>query len=384
MKITKVECFEVPPRWLFVKISTDEGLSGWGEAAAEGQGKTIRAAVGQMADYIVGRDPREIQDIWLTLYRGRFYRGGVILMSALGGIDQALWDILGKFHDAPVHRLLGGPCRTRMKVYSWIGGDKPSEVGALAKRAQDRGFKAVKMLATEALQIVDSYKGIDACVARIAEIRSAVGPHMGIGVDFHGRVHKPMAKILAHELVPYRPMFIEEPVLTEYLDGLHEIARHAAIPLATGERIYLKQDFRNLLEKRVVDILQPDPGHAGGITEGYRIAAMAEAYDVAIGFHCPLGPIALAANLQLDAVCYNACIQEQSMGMHYNSEGADLLDYLRNPEVFDFKEGYVDIPAGPGLGIDVNEEKVRDADSRSGQDWNNPIWRHEDGSIAEW
>ena len=383
MKITQVECFEVQPRWMFVKISTDEGVSGWGEAGVEGHGRIVRAAVGLMAETLIGRDPRRIQDIWQTLYRGSFYRGGVTLMSAIAGIDQALWDILGKWHNAPAHQLLGGACRDRIKVYFWIGGDKPADVGAAAKKAQDMGYTAVKMLATEALQIVDSHKGIDECVARIAEILSAVGPHMGIGVDFHGRVHKPMAKVLARELAPYRPMFIEEPVLTEYLDGLREIAAHAAIPIATGERIYQRQDFRNLLERRVVDILQPDPAHAGGITECYRIAAMAEAYDVAVAFHCPLGPIALAANLQLDAVCYNACIQEQSLGMHYNRQGADLLDYLNNPEIFAFKDGYADIPQGPGLGIEVNEEKVREMDV-IGQNWTNPVWRHADGSIAEW
>ncbi len=382
MKITKLECFEVEPRWLFLKISTDEGIVGWGEPGVEGRTATAKACVEEMADYLIGKDPLRINDHWQTLYRGGFYRGGAIFMSAIAGIDQALWDIKGKYHNAPIHQLLGGACRDSIRVYSWIGGDYPRDVGQAAKAAVDRGFTAVKMNGTDALQIVDSYKGIDEAVARIAEVRSVVGPHIGIGVDFHGRVHKPMAKVLAKELEPYRPMFIEEPVLSEYLDGLREISAHTSTPIATGERMYTRQEFKTLLEARVVDILQPDPCHAGGITESYRIAAMAEAYDVAIAFHCPLGPIALAANLQLDAVCYNAFIQEQSLGIHYN-KGTDLLDYIKDPKVFDYADGYVKIPTGPGLGIEINEEKVRAAASK-GHRWRNPVWRHADGSVAEW
>lgn len=382
MKITKLECFEVEPRWLFLKISTDEGICGWGEPGVEGRTATAMAAVMEMADYLVGKDPLRILDHWETLYRAGFYRGGVILMSAIAGIDQALWDIKGKYHNAPVHALLGGPCRDRIRVYSWIGGDNPRDVGAAAKAAVDRGFTAVKMNGTDALQIVDSYKGIDEAVARIAEVRSVVGPDVGIGVDFHGRVHKPMAKVLAKELEQYRPMFIEEPVLPEFLDALGEIAAHTSTPIATGERLYTRHEFKTLLEARVVDILQPDPCHAGGITECYRIAAMAEAYDVAVAYHCPIGPIGLAANLQLDAVSYNAFIQEQSLGIHYN-QGTDLLDYLVNPQAFAYADGYVDIPTGPGLGIEINEKKVR-AMAAKGHRWRNPVWRHKDGSVAEW
>lgn len=382
MKITQLECFEVEPRWLFLKISTDEGICGWGEPGVEGRTATAKAAVMEMADYLIGKDPMRILDHWETLYRGGFYRGGVILMSALAGIDQALWDIKGKALGAPVHALLGGPCRDSIRVYSWIGGDHPRDVGAAAKAAVEQGFTAIKMNATDALQIVDSYKGIDEAVARIAEVRSIVGPYVGIGVDFHGRVHKPMAKVLAKELEPYKPMFIEEPVLPEYLDALREIAAHTCTPIATGERMYSRQEFKTLLEARVVDILQPDPCHAGGITECYRIAAMAEAYDVAVAYHCPLGPIALVANLQLDAVTYNTFIQEQSLGIHYN-QGTDLLDYVIDPSVFAYKDGFVTIPTGPGLGIEMNEEKVR-AMAEKGHRWRNPVWRHADGTVAEW
>lgn len=382
MKITQVECFEVPPRWLFVKISTDEGICGWGEASVEGRTATSKTAVEEMADYLIGKDPLQIEGLWEMLYRGGFYRGGIILSSAQSGIDQALWDIKGKWHNAPVHQLLGGLCRDKIKVYSWIGGDHPSDVGRAAKAAVEAGFTAVKMNGTNELQIIDSYKEIDAAVARIAEVRSAVGPYIGIGVDFHGRVHKPMAKILAKELEQYRPMFIEEPVLAENNDGLKELARHTSIPIAVGERMYSRWEFKKVLADGYVNIIQPDLSHAGGITECKKIASMAEAYDVALAPHCPLGPIALAACLQVDGTAYNAFIQEQSLGIHYN-QGADLLDYLKDPKVFEYSEGFVKMPIGPGLGIEVNEEYVREQ-AKARPRWRNPLWSHSDGSLAEW
>lgn len=382
MKITAVETFLVPPRWCFVKISTDEGISGWGEPVLEGRAATVAAMVAEMADELIGRDPRRIQDHWTVLYRGAFYRGGGIHMSALAGIDQALWDIAGKALGVPVHAMLGGQQRDRIRVYSWIGGDRPADTAAMARACADRGFTAVKMNATEELQFLDSHAKVDAVIARVQAIRDALGPDFGIGIDFHGRVHRPMAKVLARELDPYRLMFLEEPVLSEHAEALAEIARHTATPIALGERLYSRWDFKAILAAGHVDILQPDPSHAGGITETYRIAAMAEAHDVAIALHCPLGPIALAANLQLDAVCYNAFIQEQSLGIHYN-QGSDLLDYLTDPGVFDYQDGFVAIPQSPGLGIEVNEDRVRRA-AAEGHRWRNPIWRHADNSFAEW
>jgi galactonate dehydratase len=382
MKIKNYELFQVPPRWLFLKIETDEGIVGWGEPVIEGKAATVKTAVSELMEDLIGKDPMTIEDHWNRMYRSGFYRGGPILMSAIAGIDQALWDIKGKFYNAPVHQLMGGKARDKIKVYSWIGGDRPRDVAQAAKKMTEQGFLAVKMNATEELQYVDSYDKIDQAVKRIAAVREAVGPAIGIGIDFHGRVHKPMAKILAKELEVYRPMFIEEPVLPENNDVLREIANYVSIPIATGERMFSRWQFKNLLKDGFVDIIQPDLSHAGGITECKKIISMAEAFDVAAAPHCPLGPIALAACLQVDATCHNVFIQEQSLGIHYN-QGSDLLDYLVDKAVFKYEEGYVAIPGKPGLGIEINEEHVRKM-AEVGHNWKNPTWRHEDGSIAEW
>ena len=382
MKITRLTTYLVPPRWCFLKIETDEGITGWGEPVLEGRAHTVAAAVSELADYLVGRDPRLIEEHWTVMYRAGFYRGGGVHMSALAGIDQALWDIKGKALGVPVHELLGGQLRDRIRVYSWIGGDRPSDAAAMAAECGSRGFTAVKMNATEEMQFVDTYAKVDAVVARVEAIRDAMGPHFGIAVDFHGRVHRPMAKVVAKALEPFKLMFIEEPVLSEHSEALREIANHSSTPIALGERLFSRWDFKRILSEGYVDIIQPDPSHAGGITETRKIAAMAEAYDVALALHCPLGPIALAANLQLDAVCYNAFIQEQSLGIHYN-ESNDLLDYLVDPSVFAYKDGFVPIPQGPGLGIEVNEEMVVRM-AKEGHRWRNPVWRHADGSFAEW
>lgn len=382
MKIKQIETFIVPPRWLFLKITTDDGLVGWGEPIVEGRAFTTEAAIHELSEYIIGKDPMRIEDIWQVLYRGGFYRGGPIHMSAIAGIDQALWDIKGKYYNAPIYDLMGGACREKVRVYSWIGGDRPADILKQAIAAKDNGFTAIKMNATEELQIIDSHNKIDAVIERVAIIRENLGKDFGIGIDFHGRVHKPMAKILAKELELYNPMFIEEPVLPENNEALREVALHCNIPIATGERMFSRWDFKKLLQDGYVDIIQPDLSHAGGITECKKIITMAEAYDVAVAPHCPLGPIALASCLQVDASSYNVFIQEQSLGIHYN-QGSDLLDYLVDKTVFEYKDGYVSNPTNPGLGIEINEEVIREK-QKVGHNWKNPVWRHEDGTVAEW
>ena len=382
MKISRLTTFTVPPRWLFLKVETDEGVTGWGEPVVEGRAATVAAAVDELSDYLIGADPRRIEDHWQVMHRGGFYRGGPILMSAIAGIDQALWDIKGKRHGAAVAELMGGAVRDRIRVYQWIGGDRPAEIASAAKAAAASGFTAVKMTASAEMQIVDTWAKMAAVVENVAAARSAVGPGVDIAVDFHGRVHKPVAKVLLKELEAFKLMFIEEPVRSEEVDAFLPQLAATATPIALGERLYSRWDFKSVITSGAVDIIQPDPSHAGGITETRKIATMAEAYDVAVALHCPLGPIALAACLQLDACTYNAFIQEQSLGIHYNV-GNDLLDYVSDPGRFRYQDGFVTIPSGPGLGIDVNEELVIER-ARQGHRWRSPVWRHRDGSVAEW
>jgi len=382
MIITDYDLYEVPPRWLFLRLETSDGTVGWGEPVVEGRARTVRTAVEELLDtYLLGEDPLRIEDHWQTMYRGGFYRGGPVLMSAIAGIDQAMWDIKGKQYDAPVYELLGGKARDRMRVYQWVGGDRPEGVADAAREKVEEGFTALKMNATPELRHVDTPAAVDAAVDRLAAVRDAVGPDVDVGVDFHGRVSKAMAKRLAAALDPYEPMFLEEPVLPEHNDALTDVAAQTTTPIATGERLFSRWDFTELFEQGAVDVIQPDLSHAGGITEVKKIADMAEAYDVGLAPHCPLGPIALASCLQVDACSPNAFIQEQSLDIHYN-ETSDVLDYLRDPSVFAFDDGYVDLPEGPGLGIEVDHDHVRRV--AGDVDWHNPVWRHDDGSVAEW
>jgi len=383
MKIHNLEVFKVPPRWLFLKITTDDGLVGWGEPIVEGRADTVQAAVLEMSDYLLGKDASHIEDIWQMLYRGGFYRGGPILTSAISGIDQALWDIKGKYFGVPIYDLLGGPVREKMRVYSWINGDSPSELVDSARTRVAAGYQALKMNATTALEWIDSALKVQEAADRLASVREAVGYGVGIGIDFHGRVHRAMTKVLMKELEPFKPLFVEEPVLPENNDALIEIARYTSIPIATGERMFTRWAFKSLLASGVVDIVQPDISHTGGISELRKIAAMAEAYDVAVAPHCPLGPIALAASLQVDFCTPNALIQEQSLEIHYNQGPHDLLDYLLDPTVFQFESGFVPLLKKPGLGIEINEAKVREM-AQIGHRWRSPVWRNVDGSVAEW
>lgn len=382
LKIIKIDLFKVPPRWLFLKITTNEGIVGWGEPVVEGKADTVAACINELKQYLIGKSAKNIEDIWQVLYRGGFYRGGPILMSAISGIDQALWDIKGKHLGVPVHELLGGAVRHKMKMYCWIGGDNPEVVLEQAHQKVKAGYTAVKMNATGGMDWISSLKDIKKVSNNIRLLREEFGDQLDIGLDFHGRVHKGMVKKLIDELAPYEPMFIEEPILTENNDALKHIYPYTNIPIATGERMFSRWDFKQLLSDGVVDIIQPDLSHAGGISEVRRIATMAEAYDVSLAPHCPLGPISLASALQVDFVSSNAIIQESSLGIHYN-KGFDILDYVLNPEVFNVKNGYIDLFKKPGLGVEIDEEKLKEG-VKIGHNWSNPIWRGEDGNFNEW
>jgi len=371
MKITKLETIHVKPRWLFLKIHTDKGITGLGEPVVEGRAQTVETAVQEIGRYLIDQDPRRIEHHWQAIYRGQFYRGGPILASALSGIEQALWDILGKWLNVPVYQLLGGATRDRIRIYGWLHGETYEDYIEEARVGLKSGLTAFKVGIGAPVNIIDSPAFIQEEVSRFAAIREAVGPEIEVGIDFHGRVSPAMAIQLAKALEPYQPMFIEEPVLPENVDELVRVARSTSIPIATGERLFTKWGFREVLEKGAAAILQPDISHAGGILETKKIAAMAECYYGAVAPHCPLGPIALAACLQLDACIPNFLIQE-----HVTTG----VGYLKQP--FQVVNGYIDLPTAPGLGIELDEEAI--AEKVHEGTWDTPHLRHKDGSVADW
>ena len=381
MKISAITVYKVKPRWVFVKISTDEGIDGWGEMISGTKTETVVAGAYEIGNRLLGRNPFQIERLFQELHRS-FFRGGPINGTIVSGLEMALWDIKGKALNLPIYEFLGGAARDKIKVYSWIGGDRPQDVLEQAQDRVDRGFTAVKMNGTSELHYIDSFKKINEVVDRVASIRNKFGDALEIGIDFHGRVHKPMAKVLAKALEEYHPMFLEEVVLPENEEYFKEIADSISVPLATGERLYTRWQFKNIFKQGAISIIQPDVALCGGILEARKIAAMAEAYDMAVAPHAPYGPIALTATLQLDTCVPNVFIQEQSLGIHYN-KGFDLLDFVKNKEIFQFKDGFVDIPEKPGLGLEMDEDRIKEI-AREGLVWTNPSWKNYDGTIAEW
>ncbi|KAI9756095.1 MAG: hypothetical protein M1815_004208 [Lichina confinis] len=442
-KIASIEYFRVCPRWLFVKICDAEGFSGWGEATLEGHTEAVEGTLNALIKRFVGYDADDIEHLWQTAWRLGFYRGGPVLMSAISGIDIALWDMKGMVarlrppphadrfdgrspegpagsglsrsnvvgfcrvgfcsfdvisvasKDAreaalsdsrrlgvPIYQLLGGRVRNKLAVYAWIGGDRPKDVANAAKIRKAQGFRTVKMNATADVDWLDSPAALDSSVERLAVVK-ALG--LEVAVDFHGRLHKPMAKQLAKALEPHKPLFIEEPLLSEHSEGIKQLSDLTTCPIALGERLYSRWDVKRFLQDASVDVLQPDISHVGGISEIRRIASMAEAYDVSIAPHCPLGPIALAASMQVAVATPNFVIQEMSMGIHYNTEAGDydLASYLKDPSVFEVEDGYVKAPTGVGLGIDVDEAEVRKV-AATAQPWLPKEFYGADGGIREW
>ena len=379
MKIGRIETFFVAPRWLFVRVESEDGAVGWGEASLEGWAEAVDGAFEALKDRFIGHDPYRIEDLFQVGYRGGFYRGGPVLMSALAGLEQALWDLKGKAVGLPAWEMLGGKVRDHIRAYAWIGGDRPDDVGEAAAARRAQGFTAIKMNATAELDWIGTPRLFDEVAARV---EAAQGAGVDVGLDFHGRVHKPLARQLAKAVEPLGLLFIEEPLLSENPEGLAQIAHLTSTPIALGERLYSRWDFKPFLTSGAVDIIQPDLSHCGGILEARKIAAMAEAYDVAVAPHCPLGPLALAACLQLAACTPNLAIQEMSLGIHYNV-GADLFTYCTDRETLTPVDGNLPIPTGPGLGIEIDEAAVRES-HKDRHRWRNPIFRNRDGSFAEW
>jgi galactonate dehydratase len=387
VRIDDIQTFLVPPRWILVRVATDDGAAGWGEAIVPKRAQAVVGAVADLAANFTGADPGRIEDLWQRARRDGFFRGGPVLATGAAAIEHALWDLKGQRYGLPVYEFLGGPVRETVPLYAWIAGDRPGDVVADARARVEQGFTAVKMNATEELDYLDDHRKVDAVIERVAALRDTFGPALRVAVDFHGRVHRAMAKALLAELDQFSLMWVEEPLGPGYEDALPEIARVASrTPIATGERLVSRWEFKQVLESRAVDILQPDVSLTG-LFELEKICRMAEAYDVAIAPHCPNGPVSLAASLQVGLCAGNVVIQEQSLGLHYNRgyaglPPAEMHDYLRDPAPLTPRHGSLARPAGAGLGIDIDEDVVR---RRHGQ-WRlpDPNWRHPDGRLAEW
>ena len=383
MKITKLELLKVKPRWMFLKMYTDEGLVGLGEPVLEGHCNAVEAVVREYEEYLIGKDPLMIEHHMQALYRGGFYRGGPLMLSALSGIEQAMWDIKGKLYGCPVYEMLGGRCRDRIRMYTHVkraGVAGEFSIDEMLRITDDRlreGYTALKYSIIPPIRAIENPKETEKHVERFAAVRERIGKGVDLAIDFHGRVSPAMALRLAEELKPYHPFFIEEPCLPENVDCMVNIARVTSIPIAAGERLFGKWEYRELLEKQAVSVVQPDLCHCGGIFEGRKIATMSELYFGSVAPHNPLGPISLAACLQLDACIPNFLVQEHPG----NPDGSDLgVGYLKEP--FVIKDGYIDVPTKPGLGIELDEDAIKD--KLYDGSWSTPRIYHEDGSVADW
>lgn len=362
IQVTRVEAFVLRNSWVFVKVSTDAGISGWGEMLKD-DAKACAAGALEVGDYLVGQDPCRVVHHWQAIHRGAFYRGGPIKTAISSGIDQALWDIKGKVYGVPVYKLLGGPTRDRVRVYGAI--DEKTGVNAMKTGPRGEERKAIKY--------VEGWKYVDEVVERFRALREKYGSEVDIGLDFHGAVQPPTALLMMKALEPYNPWFYEEIVQALNVDVMAELARKTHVPIATGERIFTKWGFREILEKRAAAILQPDVCYAGGITELKIIAGMAEAYYTPLAPHNPQGPCSLAASLQIAAAIPNFLIQERG-----DNEYADLLAKPLPP----VRNGHRPLLTDPGLGITIDEDKLM-AQVGEPREYR-PQFDPDDGSVVDW
>ena len=361
IKVTKIETFVLKNSWVFVKISTDAGITGWGEMLKD-DAKACAAGALEVADYLVGKDPRPVTHHWQAIHRGAFYRGGPIKTAIVSGIDMALWDITGKCYGVPVYKLLGGPTRDRVRVYGKIS----DETGVNAMKVGPQSSR-------KAFKYIEGQKFVDEVVERFKALREEHGPGVDIGIDFHGAVQPPTALLLMKALEPYQPWFYEEIIQALNVDVMAELAQKTHIPIATGERVFTKWGFKEILEKRAAVILQPDVCYAGGITELKIIAGMAEAYYTPLAPHNPQGPCSLAASLQIAGFIPNFLAQERG-----DNEYADLLAKPLPPVT----QGYRPLPTEPGLGITIDEDKLmaQVGEPRAYRARFDP----DDGSVVDW
>ena len=376
MKITNLETFHVKPRWMFLKISTDEGIVGWGEPVLEGRARTVEMAINELRPVLIGADPMRIEHLWQTMYCTTFYRGGPILTSCISGIEQALWDIKGKKLGAPVYELLGGRCRDKIRMYSHSGGDTPEEAAVNAKKRVEQGFDAIKISPDAPVEHIDHLGYVDALAEKFCAIREAVGKNVDIAIDFHGRIMAGMASRLIDAIAPYYPMFVEEPVLPENVEVMASIAAKTSVPIATGERAIDLREFEVLMARHACQYVRPDVCAVGGITTSKKICALAEAHDVLVIPHNPLGPVSTAACLQICASIPNLGIQELPGFCLNGAEDKMVKEPLR------FENGCMLIPEAPGIGIELADdaEELYPANERG----SNAARRAFDGAVKDW
>jgi galactonate dehydratase len=387
MKITAISTVVVNARmrnWVFVRIETDQpGLIGWGEASLEWKTRAVVGAVSDLAELLIGQDPLRIEHLWQVMYRQQFFRPGIIGMSALSGIDQALHDIKAKFFNVPLYELLGGKVRDKVRMYDHLGGGatdavyNQATVESFAERARasvSDGFTAFKILAVPRTFMLDGAAALKDSVRLMQSVREAVGDEVDVMIDLHGRTTPAMAIQYGHALAPFRPWFFEEPCPPENVDALLEVARALPIPIATGERLVTRYEFRDILEKRAAAIIQPDVCHCGGVTEIKKIAAMAETYYISMAPHNPLGPLATMVNIQIGFSTPNFLIQEVM-----RSDVPWRYDVVS--DALDIRGGYIYPPTGPGIGIDINE---REAAKHPYEPELEMRYFHPDGSVADW
>jgi galactonate dehydratase len=379
MRITRIEQFFPRVRTRLVKVTTDSGLVGWGETTLEGKPKSTVAAVEELADYLIGKDPLRIEFHWQHIYRSAFFRGGPVLMTALSGLDQALWDIAGKHYGVPVYQLLGGPVRDRVRVYAHWGIHDLTDAGLeqareRLERLRASGYTAFKSGPGGAWRGHEPPAVIDAFVRRAYLMREWVGPEVELAFDLHGKMTPALALEICHELKGMRPLFVEEPVPQENVAALRQVAERAPVPIATGERLLTRWGFREVCEQQAAAYLQPDVSHVGGITELKKVANLAEVYYMHIAPHCAIGPVALAAGLHVDAVIPNFLIQEQI--------DASLGDgLLREPWVV--QDGHIALPTRPGLGFEIDEREA-ERNRAYQEELGGEFYYPSDGSVADW
>ena len=372
MKIARMEMFLVAPRWQLLRMETDDGVVGWSEAMLEGRAATVRTAVDELMRIVMGTDPRRIEDQFQRMVRRPFYRFGPVLSSAISAVEIALWDIKARALGVPIYDLMGGAVRDRLGVYGHVEGDTLDALRREAQKARALGVTLVKLPVQPMLSTMRIGPYIDAQLERYQCVRQAMGDGCDVAVDIHGRLSPSVVRMLCRELDPLRPYFIEEPVLPHMRTALRQLRDSLGIPLAMGERLYTRGDFSDIIQQRLVDIVQPDVAHAGGLWEVRKIAAMGELEDIQLAPHCATSPIALAASLQLGVCTPNLLCQELGESLGDN--------ILKQP--FHIQKGYIDRPSGPGLGIEIDEQWVRQQDRA--QSWDPPHTVHEDGSIGEW